>query len=64
MRAAPEKHVGLWLVFSLGVVAGVYGLVLVLLGHDLEPAVALAGGGLALIAWAIFHPARAAVARR
>ena len=58
MRAALERHVGLWLVFSLGVLAGIYGVVLFLLGHSVEPSLALAAGGLSLIAWTIFHPAR------
>jgi hypothetical protein len=64
MRSALEKHVGLWLVFSLGVLAGVYGVVLVLLGRTVEPSLALAAGGLSLVAWTIFHPARADTARR
>jgi hypothetical protein len=64
MRADPEKHVGLWLVFSLGVLAGIYGVVLVLLGRIVGPSLALAAGGLSLVAWAIFHPARAGTARR
>jgi hypothetical protein len=64
MGASPEKHVGLWMVFMLGVLAGVYGFVLVLLERNVEPAVALAAGGLALVAWVIFHPARTAAARR
>jgi hypothetical protein len=59
MRAAPEKLVALWLVFSLGVLAGVYGVVLFLLGHTVEPSLALAAGGLSLVGWTIFHPARA-----
>jgi hypothetical protein len=63
MRSALEKHVGLWLVFSLGVLAGVYGVVLVLLG-TVEPSLALAAGGLSLVAWTIFHPARTDTARR
>jgi hypothetical protein len=58
MRAAAERHLGLWLVFSLGVLAGVYGVVLFLIGNDVQPAVALAAGGLSLVAWVIFHPAR------
>jgi hypothetical protein len=64
VRGASERHVGIWLVFSLGVLAGVYGVVLLLLEADVEPAVALAAGGLTLIAWVIFHPARTAAARR
>jgi hypothetical protein len=58
MRVAADSHLGLWLVFSLGVLTGVYGVVLFLIGHDAEPAVALAAGGLSLVAWVIFHPAR------
>jgi hypothetical protein len=64
MRAAPERQLGLWLVFSLGVLAGVYGFVSLLLEADVEPGVALAVGGLSLVAWVIFHPARAAAGRR
>jgi hypothetical protein len=64
MTAAPEKHIGLWLVFSLGVLAGIYGVVLFLLGRTIEPSLALAAGGLSLVAWTIFHPARADTARR
>jgi hypothetical protein len=60
---APQKYLGLWLVFSFGVLAGVYGVVLVLLERDVEPAVALAAGGLGLVAWVIFHPARGVAAR-
>jgi hypothetical protein len=64
MRGAPEKHIGLWLVFTSGVLAGVYGIVLILLEQHVDVAAAVAAGGLALVAWVIFHPARAAEARR
>jgi hypothetical protein len=64
MGAAPEKHLGLWLVFVSGVLAGVYGIVLILLERHVDEAVAVAAGGLALVAWVIFHPARAAAVRR
>jgi hypothetical protein len=64
VRAAPEKHVGLWLVFSLGALAAVYGVVLFLLGTTVEPSLGLAAGGLSLVAWAIFYPARDGTASR
>jgi hypothetical protein len=59
VRGALEKYVGLWLVFCSGVLAGVYGLVMVLLERHVGPAAVEAAGGLSLIAWVIFHPARA-----
>jgi hypothetical protein len=58
MRGAAEKYVGLWLVFCSGVLAGVYGIVMVLLEQHVGQAAAEAAGGLGLIAWVIFHPAR------
>lgn len=58
MRRAPEKYVGIWLVFSVGVLAGIYGLVMVVLERDVGQAAAEAAGGLGLIAWVMFHPAR------
>jgi len=59
MRSAVEKHVALWLVFAAGLVAAIYGVYLLLGLQHLELAAAQAAGGLALIAWVIFHPTRA-----
>jgi hypothetical protein len=59
VRGALEKYVGLWLVFCSGLLAGVYGLVMILLERHVGPAAAETAGGLSLIAWVIFHPARA-----
>jgi hypothetical protein len=58
VRGALEKYVGLWLVFCSGLLAGVYGLVMILLERHVGPAAAETVGGLCLIAWVIFHPAR------
>jgi hypothetical protein len=59
MGGALEKYVGLWLVFASGLLAGIYGFVMLLLEHHVGSAAAEAIGGLGLIAWVIFHPARA-----
>ena len=59
MPQAVEKHVGLWVVFAAGVAAAVYGVYLLTGLHHLAPALGQAAGGLALIGWVIFHPARA-----
>lgn len=59
MPGALEKHVGLWLVFGAGVLAGVYGIVMFLLARPEAPAAVETAGGLVLVAWVIFHPARA-----
>jgi hypothetical protein len=58
VRRALEKYVGLWLVFASGVLAGIYGMVMLLLEHHVAPAAAESVGGLGLVAWVIFHPAR------
>lgn len=58
MRGALEKYVGLWLVFVSGVLAGIYGIVMLLLERHVGPAAVETAGGLGLIAWVIFHPAR------
>jgi hypothetical protein len=58
MGRALEKYVGLWLVFASGVLAGIYGIVMLLLEHRVELAAAEAAGGFGLIAWVMFHPAR------
>lgn len=60
MRAAVETYVGIWLVFCSGVLAGIYGIVMLLLERHIGPAAVEAAGGLGLVAWVIFHPARAA----
>lgn len=59
MRGALEKYVGLWLVFASGVLAGIYGIVMLLLERHVGPAAAEVIGGFGLVAWVIFHPARA-----
>jgi hypothetical protein len=59
MRQPIAPHVGLWLVFAAGVVAAVAGVALLLLSHDPDISAAEAAGGFALVAWVIFHPARA-----
>lgn len=48
------------LVFAAGLCAAVYGVVMLVLSRHVGPAAAQAAGGLALIGWVIFHPARAA----
>jgi len=58
MRPAVEKHVALWLVFAAGLAASVYGVYELLGRRNVASAVAQALGGLLLIAWVIFHPAR------
>ena len=59
MHTAPEKHLALWLVFAAGLVASTYGVYQLLGLRNIGLAAAQAAGGLALIAWVIFHPARA-----
>jgi sugar phosphate permease len=56
---AVEKHLALWLVFAAGVGASVYGFYLLFGLREVELATAQAAGGMALIAWVMFHPARA-----
>ena len=63
MGPAPEKHIALWTVFFAGVLAAVYGFYLLLGLHHLALASAQAAGGLSLIAWVMFHPARGEDAR-
>lgn len=60
MRGAPEKYAAMGLVFAAGLCAAVYGVVMLVLSRHVGPAAAQAAGGLALIGWVIFHPARAA----
>jgi hypothetical protein len=59
MRQPIAPHVGLWLVFASGVAAAVAGVALLLLSHDPDMPAAEVAGGFALVAWVIFHPARA-----
>jgi len=49
-----------WLVFLSGVLAGVSGVALLVLDVDEPFAAPATAGGLALVAWVIFHPRRAA----
>ena len=60
MRADWRKHLGLWLVFATGVVFGVAGVYLVVRNESLATGIVEAVGGLALVAWVMFHPARLA----
>ncbi len=47
-----------WLVFLSGLLAGVSGVALLVLDLDEPFAGPAAAGGLALVAWVIFHPQR------
>lgn len=58
MRSGLEKHVALWLVFAAGIAAAVYGIYLLVGLRDLAQASLETVGGLALVAWVLFHPAR------
>jgi hypothetical protein len=58
MGSAPEKHVAILLVFLAGLCGAVYGFFQLVLSHDYDFAAPQAAGGLALIAWVLFHPAR------
>ena len=58
MGRSPWRYVALLAVFVIGVLAGVYGFAMLVLLRDLDVALAQAAGGLALVAWVIFHPAR------
>jgi hypothetical protein len=60
MRAVSEKHAAMLVVFTAGVSAAIYGVVLLVLSRHVELAAAQAAGGLALVGWVIFHPARVA----
>jgi hypothetical protein len=60
MRSDWRKHLGLWLVFAAGVVFGVVGVYFVVRDQNLARGIAEAVGGLALVAWVLFHPARLA----
>ena len=48
-----------WLVFVSGLLAGVSGVALLVLGLDEPFAASATAGGLALVAWVVFHPRRA-----
>ena len=52
------KHLALLAVFGAGLVAAVFGFVRLVLVQDLDVASVQAAGGLSLVAWVIFHPAR------
>lgn len=58
MPQALQKHVALWLVFAAGLAASVLGVYDLLGFRHLAVASAETAGGLALIAWVMFHPAR------
>ena len=58
MPQAVVKHVALWLVFLVGLSAAVYGFYLLVGLRHVEFAAVQSAGGLALVAWVIFHPAR------
>jgi hypothetical protein len=60
MRGVWQKHLGLWLVFALGVAAGVWGVYLLVGDRSVVQGAVEAAGGLALVAWVFFHPARVA----
>lgn len=64
MRQPIVPHVGLWLVFASGIAAAVAGVAFLLLERDLGFAWAETAGGFTLLAWVIFHPARAAETTR
>jgi hypothetical protein len=59
MPQALEKHLALWTVFVSGLGAAVYGIYLLVGLRHVGLAAVQAAGGLALIAWVMFHPARA-----
>lgn len=59
MAGASLKHLGMLLVFAVGFAAAVYGVAMLVLLRDLDSASVQAAGGLALVGWVIFHPARA-----
>lgn len=60
MAGASLKHLGMLVVFAAGFAAAVYGVAMLVLLRDPDTASAQAAGGLALVAWVIFHPAREA----
>ncbi len=59
MRRQIAPYVTLWLVFASGVTAAVAGVAFLLLDRHLAFALVETAGGFSLLAWVIFHPARA-----
>lgn len=59
MRRPVVKHLALWLVFAAGMLAAVYGVYQLVTLREPELSSAQALGGFSLLAWVIFHPARA-----
>lgn len=59
MRCAGVDVITAWLVFLSGLLAGVSGVALLVLDVDEPFAGPATAGGLALVAWVIFHPRRA-----
>jgi len=60
MPRAVAQLATVWLVLLSGVLAAVSGVALLVLDVDEPFAAPAAAGGLALVAWVIFHPRRAA----
>jgi hypothetical protein len=60
MRSAGAKLAAVLLVLLAGISAGVTGFALLVLDFDEPFALTAAACGLALVAWVILHPARAA----
>jgi len=60
MRSAGAKLAAVFLVLLAGISAGVTGVALLVLGSDEPFALTATACGLALVAWVILHPARAA----
>jgi ABC-type uncharacterized transport system permease subunit len=59
VRAPGSEAITVWLVFLSGLLAGVAGVALLVLDMDEPFAAPSTAGGLALVAWVIFHPLRA-----
>jgi len=60
MPRAAAQLATVWLVLLSGVLAAVSGVALLVLDVDEPFAAPATAGGLALVAWVIFHPRRAA----
>ena len=60
MRSAGAKLAAVFLVLLAGISAGVAGVALLVLDFDEPFALTATACGLALVAWVILHPARAA----
>jgi hypothetical protein len=58
MSSAAAQFATVWLVFVSGVLAAVAGVALLVLDQDEPFAAPATAGGLALVAWVIFHPRR------